>query len=77
MSLLAPIIVVAAFGFAVGSIWATKPGERLWAFKDTGYDPRRPPSPAEWRSTQVRYAVLALFLGALFTAVALATTSAV
>lgn len=76
MNLLAPIIVVVVFGVAVGSIWATKPGGRLWGFKDTGYDPKRPPSPAEWRSTQVRYTVLALFLGALFTAVALVASSA-
>ena len=67
ISVIAPMGVAVAFALAIISIWVVKPGSKLWMMNDTGYDKSRPPSEKDWRSSQIRYTVLLVFLGTLFT----------
>ncbi len=67
ISNVAPFIVAAAFCVAVVSVWVSKPINNRGIFHDTGYDESNPPTPKEWRSARVRYTVLLVFLGVLFT----------
>lgn len=61
-------IVAVCFAIAVASVWLTKPGGRMWKWKDTGYGDKLP-SKQEWRQTQIHYTVLLVFLGIVFTVV--------
>ena len=64
-----PAVVAAAFALSVVSVWVVKPGSKLWKIRDTGYDKNHPPSEEEWRSSQIGYTVLLVFLGILFTSI--------
>lgn len=70
ISVIAPVGVTVAFALAIVSVWVVKPGSKLWRLNDTGYDKNRPPSEKEWRRSQVRYTILLVFLGILFTFIA-------
>lgn len=74
ITILAPLLVAAAFLAAIVSVWLSKPIPRGRLFHDTGYDENNPPSPKEWRGVQLKYTTLLVFLGALFTLLTLATT---
>lgn len=76
ISVIAPLGVAVAFSLAIISVWVVKPGSKLWRLNDTGYDKSRPPSEKEWRKSQIRYTVLLVFLGVLFTFVTWISLSA-
>lgn len=65
----APAIVAIAFVVAIVSVWLSKPINKGFLLHDTGYDEKHSPTPEEWRWTQVRYTLLLVFLGTLFTIV--------
>ena len=69
IGMLAPAIVAIAFVIAIISVWLSKPINRGLFFHDTGYDEKHPPTPEEWRSIQLKYTLLLVFLGILFTTV--------
>lgn len=69
ISMLALAIVAIAFVVAIVSVWLSKPINKGLFFHDTGYDEKHPPTPEEWRKTQVRYTLLLVFLGIFFTIV--------
>lgn len=70
ISVVAPVVVALAFMLPIASVWVVKPGSKLWRMRDTGYDKNRPPSKTEWRTAQIGYTVLLVFLGGLFTILA-------
>lgn len=70
ISIVVPAAVALAFALSIISVWVIKPGSKLWKMRDTGYDKDRPPSKKEWRSVQIGYTMLLVFLGALFTVLA-------
>lgn len=76
ISVIAPMGVAVAFVLAIISVWAVKPGSKVWRLKDTGYDKNRPPSEKEWRKSQICYTILLVFLDVLFTFVTWISLSA-
>lgn len=70
IGMLAPAIVAGAFVVAIVSVWLSKPINKGFLFQDTGYDEKHPPTPKEWRSMRLKYTMLLVFLGILFTSVA-------
>lgn len=69
IGMLAPAIVAGAFVVAIVSVWLSKPINKGFLFHDTGYDEKHPPTAEEWRSMQLKYTLLLVFLGILFTIV--------
>lgn len=69
-SVIAPLFVAAAFCVAIASVWLSKPIGKGPFFHDTGYDEKHPPKSGEWRNVRLRYTVLLVFLGTLFTIIA-------
>lgn len=75
IGMLAPAIIAVAFVVAIVSVWLSNPINKGFLFHDTGYDEKHPPTPEEWRGTQVKYTVLIAFLGTLFTIVTWVSTN--
>lgn len=75
ISVIVPLLVMAAFCVAIVSIWMSKPINKGGIFHDAGYDEKHPPSPEEWRGVKVKYTILLVFLGAMFTVLAFLSLS--
>lgn len=63
------LFVAVCFVVAIVSVWLSKPFSKFRFGHYTGYDEKNPPAPGEWRSVQIRYTVLLVFLGVVFTVI--------